>query len=687
MKILVVDDIAENRYFAEALLKGNGYEVHSASNGAEALFCLKSGGFDLIISDILMPVMDGFELCRKVKADKELCHIPFLIYTSTYTSPEDMEFAMKIKADQFLLKPCEPDAFMEAVRILIASDPGSHKPLMSEPLKEEEVLKLYSERLINKLEQKMLKLEEEAKALQQSQRALSRSEIKYRRLHESMMDGYVYLDMQGCIRESNDSFQSMLGYTDAELAGLSDFDLTPEKWHAFNKNILSNQVLLQGYSDVYEKEYKAKDNRIFPVELRTFLVRNESDEEKGMWSIVRDLTERKNAAKAQKKLEKQLYQSQKMEAIGTLAGGIAHDFNNILSGIFGYAQLAQMNCDNPEKVKDNIDQVVKGARRASELVHQILTFCRQSEHEKKPLRLYLIIKEAVKFLKSAIPSNIDIIENISSRKAVLADATQVHQVVMNLCTNAYYAMGDAGGKLTVSLTDIIETSPEDSIKATDSPRTYLILEIKDTGCGMDQVTMERAFDPYFTTKNVGQGTGLGLAVVDGIVKKHEGFIKVSSEPGQGSVFQVFWPTIDDPANRDPIVETKVDRLRGAEKIMLVEDEESTLEATRAILENLGYRVAPFKNGAEALQAFESDPEGFDIVITDMSMPKMMGDILSKRIIAINKNIPVILCTGFNESFTRETALKAGIRRYIQKPVTGKDLALIIRETLKSDEKN
>ena len=195
--------------------------------------------------------------------------------------------------------------------------------------------------------------------------------------------------------------------------------------------------------------------------------------------------------------------------------------------------------------------------------------------------------------------------------------------------------------------------------------------------------MERIFDPYFTTKNIGQGTGLGLAVVGGIVKKHEGFIKVFSEPDQGSVFQVFWPAIDDPAKQIPAAETKTDGLRGKEKIMLVEDEENILKATRAILENLGYRVVPFKNGAEALQAFESDPEGFDIVITDMTMPKMKGDILSKRILAIKKNIPVILCTGFDEPFTRETAHKAGIRRFIQKPVTGKDLALIIRETMKS----
>jgi len=380
-------------------------------------------------------------------------------------------------------------------------------------------------------------------------------------------------------------------------------------------------------------------------------------------------------------VEKQLRQSQKMEAIGTLAGGIAHDFNNILSGIFGYSRLAEMDIDNPDKLKKDIEQIVKGAERATGLVRQILTFSRHTEYKKNLLKLFLVVKEAVKFLRSSIPATIEIRENIQSRAMVLADPIQIHQVIMNLCTNAYHAMRDSGGIMEVSLSDIRITQKDYVHENIQTPGDYIKLEIKDTGHGMDKAILDKIFDPYFTTKQPDEGTGLGLAVVNGIVKKHNGFINVLSECGKGSVFQVFFPMAD----KDGVLKTPVENndkiVRGTEKIMLVDDEDSLLDVYRLMFERHGYSVAAFNSAVSALQAFIEEPEGFDIVVTDMTMPIMTGEELSRKILDIRKEIPVIICTGYSESFTEDTAKEMGISIYIQKPVKGQELFMAVRELL------
>jgi len=365
-----------------------------------------------------------------------------------------------------------------------------------------------------------------------------------------------------------------------------------------------------------------------------------------------------------------------MEAIGTLAGGIAHDFNNILSGIFGYTQMAGMNLNDPVKIKKNLDQVTKGAQRAAELVQQILTISRQVDYKKNLLKLNVIVKEAVKFLHSSIPTTIEIIEKISSRAIVLADPTQVYQVVMNLCTNAYHSMSDTGGTLTVELSDV-DIPPQDPWSG-----KYVKLEVRDTGHGMNKETLEKIFDPYFTTKQPDKGTGLGLAVVDGIVKKHNGFIKAFSELGHGSKFQVFLPRIEKGDTTAVIPEKQqADLNTGTEKIMLVDDEENILDTTKSILEKYGYKITVFKEGLSAFQTFAKDPNYFDLVITDMSMPNMAGDRLSAELIKIRPDIPILLCTGFSETISEEKALSLGIKGFLLKPIVMKDLAQKIREVL------
>jgi nitrogen-specific signal transduction histidine kinase/CheY-like chemotaxis protein len=390
--------------------------------------------------------------------------------------------------------------------------------------------------------------------------------------------------------------------------------------------------------------------------------------------ILHDVTERK-------KMEKQLFQARKMEAMGTLAGGIAHDFNNILSGIFAFSNLAKKHAGDAQKAKPHIEQIIKGAQRASGLVQQILTFSRKAEYQKQTIHLDLIINEVLSLFRSTLPENIIIKEDICEQITVVADSTQIHQVIMNLCTNACHAMIENGGILTVKLNEI-HITPEDI--GSDSyirPGSYALLEIHDTGHGMTPNVLEKAFDPYFTTKEIGKGTGFGLALVKAIVEAHEGYIQVHSSPGKGARFDIYLPCRKKPNEKQEtdIKETAVQG--GSEHIMIVDDEESIRMAISEFLEDYGYRTTVFENGAQALAAFKENPEKYDLVFTDMTMPEMTGDILVKKLLKIRNDIPIILCTGYSEKIDESKALKAGVKFFIQKPVSNRKLDETIRKAL------
>ena len=382
------------------------------------------------------------------------------------------------------------------------------------------------------------------------------------------------------------------------------------------------------------------------------------------------------------KLETQLRQAQKMEAIGTLAGGIAHDFNNILFPVIGYAEMSLMN-DMPEDsdVRRYLNEIIKGATRAKDLVQQILTFSRQQEQELKPLKVQFVIKEALKLLRSSIPTIIEIHQNIEKDCGlVMADYTQIHQVVMNLCTNAYHAMEEKGGILEVNLIKI-ELGVNDIPDKTDlKPGWYVRLSVSDTGCGVKNEIAERIFDPYFTTKEKGKGTGLGLSVVHGIVKGYGGEIKVHSEPGKGSIFEVYLPLVDTGKKEEEILIPK-EIQGGSERILLIDDEEVIVTLSKQMLERLGYHVTAHTNSLEALETFQANPNKFDIVITDMTMPNMTGDRLAQELLNIRSDISIILCTGFSEKISKEKADALGIRALLLKPVAMRNLANTIRQVL------
>ncbi|AGF77574.1 histidine kinase [Desulfocapsa sulfexigens DSM 10523] len=381
-------------------------------------------------------------------------------------------------------------------------------------------------------------------------------------------------------------------------------------------------------------------------------------------------------------LEAQLRQTQKMEAIGTLAGGIAHDFNNILTAIIGYTEITIGDLAPDSRAASDLQQVLNAGNRAKELVKQILSFSRQAEQELQPLRPQLLVKEALKLLRSSIPSTIEVKENIDPEcGAVLADPTQIHQIIMNLCTNAYHAMRETGGVLGVSVTPVELGSDDLTTKMHLTAGIYVKFEVSDTGCGMDKMVLEKIFDPYYTTKGKKEGTGLGLSVVHGIVKSLHGDITVYSSLGEGTTFRVYIPMVDTEAKK--VLQAAITRQlpSGDEHVLIVDDDEAIVKMEEQMLKSFGYQVSAFNRCEEALNEFRSHPNAFDLIITDMTMPGITGLQLTREVLALRSDMPVILCTGFSELINEKKAKDAGICQYLMKPLLKKDLAIAVREVL------
>jgi signal transduction histidine kinase len=387
---------------------------------------------------------------------------------------------------------------------------------------------------------------------------------------------------------------------------------------------------------------------------------------------------------ARKKIEAELHQAQKMEAIGTLAGGIAHDFNNILSAIIGYTELSQLEAGPNSKISSFLAGILQAAIRARDLVQQILTFSRKQDNSHLPLQIAPLFKEALRLIRSSIPVSIDIKTHITADDAIiLADPTQIHQVIVNLCTNGYQSIEDEYGTLNVSLQEVIVTGDAEEPDLELEPGHYILIKVTDTGIGMDQETIHRIFEPYFTTKDIGKGTGLGLALVDSIVSEHRGIITVDSVQGKGTTISVYLPALKNTAasQSEPAQERVTDFNRNGSHIVCVDDEPYILGILEEFLREQGFRVTGFEQSADALDYICSTTDHIDLLITDMTMPKMNGLELGRQIFNKRPDLPVILCTGYSRSINREKAAREGFACYIEKPLILSDLTAAIQGIL------
>jgi PAS domain S-box-containing protein len=477
----------------------------------------------------------------------------------------------------------------------------------------------------------------------------------------------------------NPKFVEITGYSEEELLGQDYFFLVAPE---VSEKVRSRAVqMLKGHNlPPYEYQFitKTGETKWVMEQVITTMVKGK----RASLGYFVDITEPKKAQEEKEKLTAQLMQAQKMEAIGTLAGGIAHDFNNILGIIIGYTELIDLKEPKTSAIKSKLQQILQAGHRAKDLVKQILTFSRKAEQSRQPVSLGSITQEALKMLRASLPTTIDIRSSINSDSLVRADITQLHQVLMNICTNAAHAMQEEGGILEVSLTDVDfeAATPHPEI----SPGAYLKLTIADTGHGIEPEIKERIFEPFFTTKGVGKGTGLGLSLVYGIVKGYGGAINVYSEPGQGTTFNIYLPRYGDKKIQATSLDLPLPT--GTERILLVDDEEGLAALGQQILESLGYQVTSHIHSMAALKEFQANPGMFDLVITDQTMPQMTGIKLARELLRIRPDIPIILCTGFSETVTAEKCKDLGIKDLIMKPVLAEKLAWRIRAILDESRK-
>jgi PAS domain S-box-containing protein len=485
---------------------------------------------------------------------------------------------------------------------------------------------------------------------------------------------HVYLvSRDGHLAYANKSAMETLGYSAEDIVTLTIFQIAPditkedwsETWHQ----------ACRGSWPTFEANFVAREGRTFPTSTSASHV--EFNGREYLFAFSRDLSR-------EAELATQLRHAQKMEAIGTLAGGIAHDFNNILSGVLGYSELALQDTPEGSPNRHFIQEIITGGARATNLVRQILTFSRQGEQKQQPLTLAPVIKEALKLLRGSLPATITIRESIASDCGpVMGDPGQIHQIIMNLCTNAYHAMREKGGTLTVSLREV-KAGPEwTSAEFCLKHARYAELSITDTGCGMDAATRQRIFEPFFTTKKQGEGTGLGLSTVHGIVKSHKGGIRVQSEPGKGTQFEILLPLCE--RGTKPVAEDIPDTPlpRGTECLLFVDDEAAIRDSMSEGLRRLGYTVETAENGSLGLAKFETSPKRFALVITDQTMPQMTGFDMARRILQLRPGQRILLCTGFDDTLTRSTVKQGGVSDLLAKPYAISAVSRMIRQILAS----
>lgn len=764
--LLVEDNLGDADLIQEMLPKtaGNGFAVEVVQRLSEAFSRIQGAKLDIILLDLGLPDSSGLDTFIKFQAAAP--DMPIIVLTGN-TDQQAAVIALQQGAQDFLIKgEITGDLINRAIRYALER---------------------------KRVEQKLLA-----------------TEGQYRQLYERMMDAFVRVDMSRKIRECNQAFLDLLGYSQEEASGLTYLDITPGRWHAAESEILKNQVLIRGYSDVYEKEYQRKDGSIVPVELRTNLISDETGAPTGMWAIIRNISERKqaeiqleaskdqlslilssmaegiygldclgncsfcNAAcvrilgyrgihdilgknmhelvhhvsadgslypreecpicmslcsgdhfhsehetfsradgshfpaecwthpiikddvvlgtvvsfidrTEQAKLENQLLQAQKMEAIGTLAGGIAHDFNNILSAIIGYGHITLMHMPKDDSQRLNIEHILESADRAAALTQSLLAFSRKQFSHKKRIDLNEVLKQVEKFAVRVIGE--DVVVRVALAEPaliVLADAGQLEQVILNLATNARDAMPH-GGSFTLTST-IAELDASFLVAhGYGKPGTYAMIAATDTGVGMSEDTSKKIFDPFFTTKEVGKGTGLGLAMAYGIVKQHDGFITVSSELGVGTTFRIYLPLLAEAA-QEILHESAVEYPKGGtETILLAEDDEAVRKLSRIVLQEFGYTVIEAIDGEDAVAKFMQHKDSIRLLLFDLIMPKLNGKEACDVIRKVKPGMKAVFVSGYAPDIIQQKTPMDSDTHLLTKPISPTVLLGKVREAL--DGKN
>ncbi|MFA5183070.1 MAG: response regulator [Syntrophales bacterium] len=662
-KILIIDDNEHLALYMGKKLRDAGHEVVTTSNGISALKTLADYAPDIIFCDYFLPNLNGDKLCQIIRRMEHLKDT-YLVIMSAAASELEID-PSSIGADALIAKGSFKETekhFFAAIeeaqtrqsgkqgQKIIGMDTVLPRRVTYELLEKKRhlqaILDSISEGIIEVYCGQIVYANPTTlKILRKTQDQLLTAPFA------TLFEGQARLQVEALLSSGPDNMDAI----DKIVPGQKEDQILSIKRLPFQGD--SDTIILL-IADITEQVHVEQSLHNYRNHLESLVQERTSD------------LKRANEA---------LQQIQKLEAIGTLAGGIAHDFNNMLSAMIGYMELAQIN-GNADKQRHYINQALKASNRAREIINQILIFSRHQEQERKPILVEPIIKEEIKLLKSLLPSTIRITQTIDDTSTlILADVTQIQQVLMNLCTNAFHAMRESGGVLEIRL-DNEKIGPEKIPHPLNlSAGDYVRLSVRDSGHGIDAANISRIFDPFFTTKGPGEGTGLGLSVVYGIVRDHNGAIDVASEPGKGTTISVYLPLIGTGEVEQKQVSEQI--VGGSERILLVDDEAAIVEVVESMLSSLGYHVTARRSSVDTLELFRTRPSDFDLVITDMTMPGIRGDDLAREMLRIRADIPIILCTGFSEMITEEKARSIGIRRFIMKPVYTKDLARVIREVL------
>lgn len=628
--VLIVDDNPAHCDNLEDILRDSGYAPYSAYSCAQGLKKVNELRPPVALLDLRLPDGSGTELLAKIAHSDPEC---LSIIITAFADVDSAVDALREGAYHFLRKPVRPEELLA-------------------------LLERAFETIVLRQEMRL------------AEKALKESERKYRLLVENANDA-IFIEKDGRIVFCNPKTEKILGCSSKELADLSFMGFV----HPEDKVVLDR--MLKRKAPVPAFALRIKSGRDLKLWTQISSVPFQWEGSPADFYFLRDIT-------AQKKLEAQLFQWQKTEAIGTLSGGIAHDFNNILSAIIGHTEIAMLKISKENNAYANMKSVLNAGLRARNLVKQILSYSRQSKPEMKPTLMGPVVQEALKLMRATLPVTIEIIQDIEAQGGnIIADGSQMHQVIVNLCGNAAHAMKENGGVIDVSLKRVVVNEGLAEFHPDLYPGAYWVLAISDSGHGMSPEVQKRIFDPYFTTKDTGEGTGLGLSVVQGIVKTHGGAITVDSLPGEGATFSVYLPEAENAAGTlDELQEESAKPFpTGNERILFVDDEEILTQIGKSFLEPLGYEVETRMSSVDALKLFQEQPDRFDLVITDMTMPNITGDKLALEVMKIRPEIPVILCTGFSEKITADRANALGIRRLLMKPLLLWEIATTVRSVL------